>query len=123
MCHRRLQFRDAFSGATHVAQGSAFSRLGCIEAGEGVARHGFVTRCLRAQLTQGYRFVLQLIAQARDLGFQRLSLFGAHRERTRRGAAFAFDDGRDGRALPQLVREIADLDGDRWRRRCERPDE
>ena len=51
--HRRLQLRNAFSGATQVAQMPSFSRLGRIEAGEGVARHGFMTRCLRAQLTQG----------------------------------------------------------------------
>ena len=63
--------------------------------------------------------MLQLIAQARDLGFQRLSLFSAHRERTRRAAAFAFHHGRDARALPHLVREVGDLSREALRRRGE----
>ena len=78
----------------------SLSRLGRIEAGEGVARDGFVPRCLRAQLAQGDGFVLQLITQTRDLGLQRLSLFGARRERARCAAVFAFHHGRDAGALP-----------------------
>lgn len=91
--------------------------------------HRLVARRLGAQLAKGEGFALGLISKSTHLAPERFDCFGADRARAGTGSAFQFHSRRCVRALPNLMREVRDLNRDAGKglavaqaQRCGRPE-